>query len=188
MANLYDLMKNKVHLESQLEDADTFTQELEAIWEDNNIELKAKIDAYGYVLDTIDKDVQFLKAKKTKLNDIQKHLEKEKEKIKTRLNNIANGEPLRGNEYSFHPFTSRVTDHIEENLVEPEYKTYSATMNWHQMMLVKHLFSDTPATFDIAENDKAKEEIIWKENVSVSGLPENHPAIVYKITPSVRIK
>ena len=173
--NLYEIVKEKKHLEEQLEDCDTYTQELEKIWEDNEIELKAKIDAYGYILDDIDSRKKFLKDKMDKIKDIMKSLERTEKELKQRLHNVSNNDILQGKEYKFNPYISMRRE-VNMDLVEPERKKYIVTMDYNW-------FTQFEA---IANIDYNEAEYTYTTKCNVTDLPENHPAIVINLEHTVR--
>lgn len=188
MASLGVMLAEKQYLEEQLEDVETYSEELEKVWENTEIELKQKVDAYGYVIDDITNRVNYLKAKKAKLNKIQKSLETEIENIKGRLNFHAKDNPLKGNEYTFHPFISEVTDHIEMDKVESKYKTYIVKMNATQFIAFNALTENLSYSSDKVKEDALFEPFTFEEKCGVSDLPDKHPAVIKKLTPSVRIR
>ena len=174
--NLYEIVKEKKHLEEQLEDCDTYTEELERIWRDNEIELKAKIDSYGYVLDDISNRKEYLKSKISKMKDIINSLEKAEEKLKSNLHAYSDGIKLEGKEYKFSPYFSERRE-VDMNLVEPKEKKYIVTMDYNW-------FTQFEA---IANIDYNEAEYTYTTKCNVTDLPKEHPAIITKVTPSVRI-
>lgn len=175
MSNLYSLVKDKKDLESNLEDCLTYTEELEKIWRDNEIAIKAKIDSYGYVLDEIDSKIDFIKRKEETLKELRKKLEKETDNIKRRLNMISQEIPLEGNEYRFKPYNS-VNRTVDIYQVEPELKRYIVNMDYKRFQEFESMVN-----LDIADNIYT-----YTTKVNVTDLPEDHPAIVANIAPTVR--
>jgi len=126
------------------------TEVLEKMWEDNELELKQKIDSYGHVLDELNAELNKLKQLKqdkvARINNAIDRVEAEIEKIKSRLHYHCNEQPLRGNEYSFHPYVSSTTDHIEEDKVEKSYFRYSLPHLTHEEYMLLE-------AYDCAEDD-----------------------------------
>lgn len=175
MPTLTALIEQKQHLESQLEDALTYTEELEQIWENTELAISHKVDAYGFVIDDLKNKIDYLADKKRKITDIKQKLENEIERIKQRLNYHCGGNKLVGNEYKLHPFNS-VSNTVNMDLVEEERKTYVVNMNFEQF-----------TKFNAMCMDENLPTFTYTTKCNVSDLPEGHKAIVTNIKPSVRI-
>ena len=179
MPTMNELITKNQFLEVQLEDASTYTDELELVWENTQIELAKKVDAYGFVIDELKMRNDYLAEKKRKLTAIKQQIEKDIERIKSRLYEHAQGAKLEGNEYKFHPFMSESTTvdltkvkgkHLSYTLPKLDYNEYDALLS---------LLGDTSI------GRKIEEEV--KTSCNVTDLPPNHPALVKNFKPSVRI-
>ena len=175
MPTMNELITKNQFLEVQLEDASTYTDELELVWEDTQIELAKKVDAYGFVIDELKMRNDYLAEKKRKLTAIKQQIEKDIERIKSRLYEHAQGAKLEGNEYKFHPFMSESTT-VDMMQVEPEKKTYVVKMNYDQFNKFQSM-----AEFETVG------EYSFTTSCNVTDLPPNHPALVKNFKPSVRI-
>lgn len=172
---LYEIVKKKADLEEQLEDYDTYSEELEKVWQDNEIAFAEKVDAYGYVLDDTANRIDFLKAKNKRIKEAIDRLEKIEEKVKTRLNLLTEGmEVIKGKEYNFKRWNS-VTREVDMMKVEPKNKTYIVTMDYDNFII-----------FESVANAEFGKEYSYKTKCNVTDLPKDHPAIIEKVTPSVR--
>lgn len=175
MPTLTALIEQKQHLETQLEDVLTYTEELEDVWNNTNLEIAKKIDAYGFVIDDIKNKMDYLAEKKRKITDIREKLGNEIERIKYRLNQHCDGKKLVGNEYKMNPFTS-TTNTIDMLQVEPEYKKYIVEMDYDQF-----------SRFEAMCMDESLNTYKYTTKCNLSDLPEGHKAIITKLVPSVRI-
>lgn len=174
------------------------TSELDSMWEDNSIELKDKIDRYGYTLEDLKASIDIIKQRKKERDSRTKQaidrIEQEMEHIKTRLNYFCDNKPLRGNEYSFHPFNSTVADKVDIAKVGPEFGSYTIAVNNNgRMLLMKALesFIQSPVNKEVymPEYELLKLSLAGAERkVNMSDLPAGHPAIKFNIKPSVRMR
>jgi hypothetical protein len=166
-----------------IENEGVLDEALEQYWNNNEIELKSKIDGYGHVLEQLNADIDKLKLIKKQrtiaIDAAIKRTENEIEKIKTRLHYHCNEQPLRGNEYSFHPYNSVTTESINEEKIEEEYGSYILPgLSWIEYNQVLETIKD----------DGLKKKLSRPvRKFRVSDLPENHPALNKKVTPTVRI-
>ncbi len=183
MSSLYEIVKQKKDLEEQLEDFDTYSEELERVWKDNEITLAEKVDAYGYVIDDIANKKNFLKAKYKRIKEAIDKFEKNEETIKTRLHQVMDVmrmDVIKGNEYNFKKWNS-VTHSVNPDKVEIELKKCPVIMN----ISLFNKFCDWVKEEGISTDEYTAQfhKLIVP---TVTQLPENHPAIVTKITPSVK--
>lgn len=195
MPTLTALIEQKQHLETQLEDVLTYTEELEDVWNNTNLEISKKVDAYGFVIDDIKNKIEYLKDKKRKITDINQKLEAEIERIKYRLNQHCDGNKLIGNEYKMHPYMS-TNNTINIGAVEPRYGSYLLPpLNFKEITTLKSMSSNEIARAHEVED--TNEELFFEQLLSkleqaihkcnLSDLPEGHKAIISKLVPSVRI-
>ena len=171
-------MLERYLLEIELEGEITDEQDL--IWLSKDIEVKDKLDSYGRLLDE-------LAAEKKKLADIKAsgvlraseaahRVEKLEQKLKSRLNLLSGGKPLRGHLYSFHPYESKKRTIDVEKLSQNEiYLTIEIRQDYWESLL-------RDSTMD-EEVDFSVKKVAGK----VSELSEEHPAVETVLTPSVRI-
>lgn len=157
-------------------------------WRGNELDLKDKIDGYGYVIDNIDAQIESLKQLKSihtdRLNNGLRRLENEKAKLKSRLWEHANtlGGSLIGNEYRFHPYNgvSRSIDITKLDESEKQYSLPKLSFEQYNKILI-----------GLGELDEHQLKQYIMENVktscNVTDLPEGHPAIITEIRHDVRI-
>lgn len=155
------------------------TDETDIIWKDTDLAIRDKIDSYGFVLDGFEAQERRLKEFQDKLRLGFKRIDATREKLKRRLNDIANrmGEKhLRGNVYSFHPFESsrRVIAHSELLKDNEIYLTIEIRKDYWESLIGQRDKITFP--FEI-KGSKGK----------VSELPDGHPAVETIHNPSVRI-
>lgn len=179
--SLATLLYQRLQLEDEIVSQDgeiTDTQDL--IWQNQELAIKDKVDAYGYVLTEIESELEKLKALKREASDrIQNAIQRSQsniDRLKRRLHYLSEGSPLRGHLYSFHPYlgTKRTVEDInlvETNLVNLTIEISEASWN----SLLERATSNLP------------EYKILKREAKVSQLPEFHPAVKSKITASVRV-
>ena len=182
MSSLYEIVKQKKDLEEQLEDFDTYSEELERVWKDNEITLAEKVDAYGYVIDDIANKKNFLKAKYKRIKEAIDKFEKNEETIKTRLHQVMDVmlvDVIKGNEYNFKKWNS-VTHSVNPDEVPLGMKKYNMVVPSRYLPEITKWISHQFAEADI--------KIEYEKPIipTVTQFPENHPAIVTKITPSVK--
>lgn len=161
------------------------TDEMDLIWQQKDVAVKDKLDAYGYVFTDLKADESKLKDLRSKIQSALKRIENTRKRLKVRLNFLSNGETLRGNMFSFHPYTSthRIVN-VPEALLDSE--TY----------LTIEIRKDYWETLRATLNNWNKENGIPEDNVkfhikkvdaNVSELSEDHPAVLTIGEPSVRI-
>jgi len=195
MPTLTALIEQKQHLETQLEDVLTYTEELEDVWNNTQLEIAKKVDAYGFVIDDIKNKMDYLAEKKRKITDIREKLGNEIERIKYRLNQHCDGKKLIGNEYKMNPYIS-ATNTIDIEQVEDEYGTYIVMPLSYSEKETLHILLDSYISDCLNAGDERASthgiELVEKINkatrkVILSDLPEGHKAIITKLVPSVRI-
>ena len=184
--SLATLLYQRLQLEDEIVSQDgeiTDTQDL--IWQNQELAIKDKVDAYGYVLTEIESELEKLRKLKREVTDkFQSAITRSQsnvERLKRRLNFLSEGSPLRGHIYSFHPYlsTKRAVEDInlvETNLVNLTIEITEAS--WNGILERAYGCSDPR---DIPEFK------ILKREAKVSQLPEFHPAVKSKITASVRV-
>ena len=165
-------------------------------WRGNELELKDKIDGYGWVLDNIATEIDRLKALKDihnkRLKNAVDRFENEKERLKKRLYEHCEGKALRGNEYSFHPYIGQ-TQTVDMEQVEPDYKKYTLPkLSFEEMKhlmiilsVAKGLVSQIPET-PLTDSLLQKAQLATT-SCGVSDLPDGHPALSKQLRYDVRI-
>jgi len=202
MPRLDEIVQRKLELENIFEEQyGEITGELEEIWASTEIELKSKIDSYGYAMQTLQQAIDMLKEKKKvrdeRIKEVVNRLQTNIDKMKARLHYYSRGEPLRGDEFSFHPFVSAVTKSIDLDKVEDEYKSFLLP----EISLGEHSYLIDNIQFDIENARKegdyetlsALQPLLQKlmgaeVKVRTSDLPKEHPALIKELKSSVRIR
>lgn len=156
---------------------------LNELWNNNEYAIEEKVDSYGMVFLRIASEIAKLKELKEKvLAKFENAINKQTsitERLKTRLHFLANGQPLRGELFSFHPFNS-VTRTIQDyDLLDDDQRYYLVQM---KASIWKQLLSDS--SVELTED---KDYSIKKTIGYVSLLPDGHKAIVEDIKPSIKI-
>lgn len=178
------ILSERVSLEETLiETEGEITEELERLWNQNDMDLKRKVDSYGFVLDELSNALKNIKAKKKDRDEKVKkavvRIEREVDHIKARLNYFCNGQPLRGNEYSFHPYNSVDREINPLKITEDDKMKYcrvNLEMSYGLWYFIKRSLSITDGSF----TEKLK--------VLTSDFPDSHPALVEDIKLSVRVR
>jgi hypothetical protein len=180
--SLYELMMEKLLIEDSIIDAGgEITDDLDIIWQQKDLEVKEKLDAYGHLFTELDAEKKKLQAIKAsgvdKVRAAEARVQNLEKRLKSRLNMLSNGESLRGHIYSFHPFESKVRTVDVEKLSPPEtYLTIEIRQDyWEHIQSLIERFGYDP------------EFSIKKKIGKVSELSDEHPAVMTVLTPSVRI-
>lgn len=178
--SLADLLLQRLQLEGEIVSQDgEITDEQDTIWRNQEVQIKDKVDAYGYVLSKLESELEEIKTLKREVSDRFRRAENRAQsnigRLKQRLNLLSEGSPLRGHIYSFHPYSAvkrEVTnvDLVEDSLVNLTIEISEA--NWKSMLA---------RTTDVPEFK------ILKRAARVAQLPENHPAVKLQRTASVRV-
>ncbi len=161
------------------------TDEQDLIWRNQELQIKDKVDAYGYVLTELEAELDKIKELKreatARISGAAGRVQSNIDRLKRRLNFLGEGSPLRGHIYSFHPYHSsrRKVDinQVEDSLIDLTVELKEA--DWKNM-LERAYGSRDPR--DIPEFK------VLKREAKVSQLPDKHPAVTSKITASVRVR
>jgi hypothetical protein len=176
---LAKLLYDKLLLENDIEEAQgEITDEQDLIWRNQELAIKDKVDAYGYVLTEMKAELDKIKELKreatARITAARDRVTGNIARLKLRLNSLSEGAALRGHIYSFLPYLSvrREVDieQVEDNLIDLTIEITEA--NWKELL------------------DSAKvvpEFKILKRGAKVSQLPDDHPAVSSKRTGSVRM-
>lgn len=181
--SLYEIVYDKVIIEDTLTEGE-ITDEMDLIWQNNELELKDKVDSYGNLILHTETAIEELDKIKEIIDKRKKRNTSLIERLKRRIAKVADGLTLRGNLYTFSPYIS--TKHFikEPALLKPE-ETYLTIEikedHWNQIWEVygQSMFEDN-------QTSNVSFKIISKKG-KVSELPEDHPAVGVTKTPSVRI-
>ena len=179
------ILHEKSLLEGELEEnGGEITEELDRVWENNQLELAEKIDNYAWALKHMDSVIENLKERKAKATKIIQTIGNQQKRIKHRLHfycEQSGGEPLRGHEYSFHPFMAKVSG-VNQEKVEDQYRTVQVVMPVNQYRQI--LEQERGGLNGVDSNSWT----ITFPEVKVSELPDGHPAILEDTAPSVRMR
>ena len=161
------------------------TDENDLIWKQTELDIKDKIDSYGFVLDGLDAQENKLKEFQDKFKLGINKINTARERLKRRLNDVATrlGEAhLRGNVYSFHPFESsrRVIEHPELLKDNEIYLTVEIRKDYWDRLF------DSVKKLELTEDLYTVYKIISSKG-KISELSEGHPAVETINNPSVRI-
>ena len=183
---LGELLYQQLILRNHLEDAGgEITDNEDIIWRNQGIAIKDKVDAYGYVLSELDAELKKLvEIKREALARVQKAIdraENDTARLKQRLNYLSEGSPLRGHIYSFHPYISEKREVANIDLVEDDLVYLTVKMKvreWNKLL---------DAFAQVYQDLRVPEYKVIKREALASQLPNNHPAIMVKRKPSVRV-
>lgn len=173
------LLDNQKQLIDIIKDAEgEITEEQDLIWQNQDIAIKDKVDAYGYVLSNLKAEQDMIKQIKKEANErvkqAQLRVENAQDRLKSRLNYLSEGSPLRGHVYSFHPYLAKKRT-VDIDFVEPEDILVTVEMSQDLVDILQS---------DIRFMNKIK---ISSKRVRVTDLPDEHPAVTIIQTPSVRM-
>lgn len=173
-------MYDHLCLQADIEDQDgEITNDQDLIWQNQELAIKDKVDAYGYVMTELEAELDKIKELKreatARISGVSGRIQRNIARLKQRLHSLSEGSPLRGHIYSFHPYISErreIVDieQVNDDLINVTVKLTEAT--WKEL---------------IASVAKVPEFKILKREAQVSQLPEIHPALATKRTASVRI-
>jgi len=181
LVSLANLLLQRLQLEDEIVSQEgEITDDQDIIWRNQEIAIKDKVDAYGYVLNQLDSELEKLKTLKREVSDrihqASERTQSNIRRLKQRLHHLSEGSPLRGHIYSFHPYLAERRMIRDINLVENSLVNLTIEIteaNWQSIL--GRVTSDIP------------EFKILKREARVSQLPDFHPAVESKITASVRI-
>jgi chaperonin cofactor prefoldin len=175
------ILQEKALLEAEIEEVHgEITEELDVVWEDNQMELAEKVDSYAWILKHLDSVIVNIRNRKQKADRIIRSITNQQKRIKERLHHYCDqiGGPLRGHEYSFHPRMS-IKREVNINKVEPEKLRITVTMMKDQYLLLKKVLEESGIAISIESGEAT---------CNVTDLPENHPAILTEETPTVMMR
>lgn len=184
-------MLEKLLIEDQIataavESAGTIPEEMDLIWQAKDLEVKDKIDSYGYLfahLDAEETKLKELKAEGSKrISKALERLENLRARIKSRLNLLAGNDPLRGRIYSFHPYvsTKREISDVSALSDSESYLTIEIRKDYWNVITSNQPWLE-------GERGELPCYKIKKVDGKVSELSPDHPAVVTKLEPSIRI-
>ena len=178
--SLAKLLYDKLSLETDIEDAQgEITDEQDLIWRNQELKIKDKVDAYGYVLTEMHAELAKIKELKreasARISTAQARVLSNIARLKLRLNFLSEDRALRGHIYSFLPYLSIRREIEDISLVEDDQINLTIEIkeaNWKELL---------------SSVDNVPEFTILKRGAKVSQLPEDHPAVTTKRTASVRM-
>jgi len=177
--SLAKLLYERLILSSQVESQDgEITDEQDLIWQNQELAIKDKVDAYGYVLAELNAELDKIKEIKreatARITAAAARVQSNIGRLKQRLNSLSEGSPLRGHIFSFHPYLavrrSVDIDKVEDNLIDITVRLKEA--DWKELL-------------NCAET--IPEFKLLKREARVSQLPDSHPGLKLQRTASVRI-
>lgn len=151
--SLAQLMHARRQLETQfLDDGGVAEESMIKLWEDTQLAIPLKIDAYGYVMDKLSSQIEFLKNEKQEIDQAAKSIENNIKTMKKRLSYFANGVKLEGLRYNFNPYVAKKRD-VSMPKVPKTVGTYSVgSLTFEELQDViaglttlKGLMTDGPA-------------------------------------------
>lgn len=179
---LANIVFDKLSLEDEIKanNMGELTEELDRLWNHTEIELKEKLDDYGDALTMLAAEkhkLEFLKDDYTKrLNKAIARTNTATKTMKQRLNYYSNGSSLRGRRFTFNPYTS-INKTIEDVSLLAPNETYLT-------IKIRKDYWDSLLT----DSKQGKIEYrISKTEGKVSELSVDHPAVLKKMEPSVRV-
>lgn len=183
---LAKLLYERLTLSEAIESQDgEITDEQDLIWRNQELKIKDKVDAYGYVLTELKAELEKIKELKreatARISGATARVQSNIDRLKRRLNVLSEGSPLRGHIYSFHPYLSAKRSISDINMVEDSLVNLTIEIteaNWNSILSRAYGLQDPR---DIPEYKTLKRE------VKVSQLPNDHPAVKTKRTASVRV-
>ena len=183
---LGELLYQQLILRNQLEEAGgEITDNEDIIWRNQEIAIKDKVDAYGYVLSELEAELKKLSEIKREASArIQKAIdraENDTARLKQRLNYLSEGSPLRGHIYSFHPYQSVRREVANIDLVEDDLVDMTVKMKVREWNKLLDAFAQVHQDLRVPEYKVIKREVL------TSQLPDNHPALILKRKESVRV-
>lgn len=181
-------MAELLYVEEGMEEAGgVITDEQDLIWQSKDLQVKDKLDSYGYLIDELSaekKKLAFMKAEGvTRVSEATRRIEKLEQKLKTRLNTLSGGESLRGHLYAFHPYISKTrTVDVEKLLTNETYLTIEIRQDYWE-----EIYNGWKAHCDYWDVKPEHHFSIKRRAGKVSELSEDSKAIVTVLTPSVRV-
>lgn len=172
---------NKLILEEDIaENKGVLDEELDKLWGNNELALASKIDSYGITISNLLSEVDRLKKLQKEITESLKKAEnrvtKTVERIKSRLHYYANEEPLRGSIYSFHPYVSTVGEIVDIDKLSPSEAYLTIEIK-------EESWNDLTANIKSVPSSR-----IIKRVGKVTELPKDHPAVSYKLTPTITMR
>jgi len=155
------------------------TDKQDLIWQNQELAIKDKVDAYGYVMTELNAELDKIKELKreatARISGVSGRVQNNIARLKRRLHSLSEGSPLRGHIYSFHPYISKRREIIDMDLVNDDLVDMTVRLkeaDWKELLA------------SVATIPEFK---VLKREAQVSQLPEIHPALATKRTASVRI-
>jgi len=206
LPSLLRLLLDKISLEDKIKESGGETNnDLDLIWQQKDLAVKEKIDAYGHLFTELDAEEAKLKALKDRIAASQKRIDALRVKLKSRLYSFSNGEPLRGTIFSFLPYESthkmitnpellssseryltiEITEEHWDKLIKGFENYQESIGKEYSIEAVNGVAVESPVELNTLESYATWKIISTKGKVSE--LSDDHPAIVVIKEPSVRI-
>lgn len=182
--SLAKLLYDKLILAEDLEEAGgEITNEQDLIWQNTELAIRDKVDAYGYVLIELNAElgkINELKREATaRISKAAVRMQLNIDRLKQRLNHLSEGSPLRGHIHSFHPYIS-VKRSVDIDLVKDDQAYLTIEIkeaDWKELMKCAGVIAIS----------YVPEYRVLKREAKVSQLPLDHPAVKLQKTASVRM-
>jgi len=124
--SLVTLMRESDRLmQSIVENAGEITPEIETEIDVNAASISLKIDKYNFILERIDKEIEFFDCKERQMKTIKKSFESTKQQIRNRIKDIMLSKGIKeliGKEYKFVLSESQPKLIVDESILPSEYK------------------------------------------------------------------
>lgn len=177
--SLAQLLYERLSLSDEIEaQGGEITDEQDVIWRNQELQIKDKVDAYGYVLTELNAELEKIKELKreatARISGAVARVQSNIDRLKRRLNFLSEGSPLRGHIYSFHPYLS-VKRSVDIDMVEDSFIDMTIEIkeaDWKELLNSAKVIPEFK---------------VLKRDAKVSQLPESHPALKSQRTASVRI-
>lgn len=188
---LSQLMNVKKQLQLQaLENLGEMDEAMVKVWESTEVAIPAKLDGYGFILDKLESEKDFLDQEIRAAQDAKRSIDNAVKTMKKRLSYFANGEKLEGIKYSFNPFDSAKSE-VQMFLLPkeagkyelPEVAYFEFELIKEGLKTLKEFKTDPQARMNI-------DQLLWKlqeakQKCGVKEAPED--CVIKIIEPSVRI-
>lgn len=176
---LAKLLYDKLSLSEEIEETGgEITDEQDLIWQNTELAIRDKVDAYGYVLTELNAELNKIKQMKreaiARISIVTVRVQSNIDRLKQRLNHLSEGSPLRGHIHSFHPYLS-VKRSVDIDLVQDDQAYLTIEI---KEAMWKELLDGASVV---------PEYRVLKREAKVSQLPADHPAVKLQRTASVRM-
>ncbi len=177
--SLAKLLYDRLCLETEMVEREgEITDDQDIIWRNQELQIKDKVDSYGYVLTELKAELDKIRELKreatARISVASARVQNNIDRLKRRLNVLGEGSPLRGHIYNFLPYDSVRSEvnieQVEDDLIDLTVELKEA--KWNELL---------------ASAKVIPEFKVLKREAKVSQLPDKHPAVTLKRKASVRI-